>query len=101
MPNKLTLVLLLAQPFALTAGGIQGSVADAITNTPIPRAHVTLVGENGTQTRYGATSAAGGKFAFTGIPAGDYEALADRFGYVDQNQAPEGRIRVHVEDAAN
>jgi protocatechuate 3,4-dioxygenase beta subunit len=98
--KKSALTLLLMQLFAmpLVAASIQGSVIDAVTNAPVPRAHVTLQGgTTGKQARYGATSAAGGSFSFTGIPAGDYEGLADRPGYIDQNGTGEGRVKVHVE----
>ena len=77
--GSLLLVHLLA--FPLVGASIQGSVIDAVSGAPVPRAHVTLLGEvNGRPVRYGATSGADGGFSFAGIAAGVYEGLAERPG---------------------
>jgi protocatechuate 3,4-dioxygenase beta subunit len=84
----LHLILLLALPLAAQTDGaktasVQGTVTDSVTGLPVPRAHVSLRGMNGNQqARYGATSAADGRFTFSGLAPGNYIGEADRVGYV-------------------
>lgn len=108
-------LILLALPLAAQTdsgktASVQGTVTDAVTGLPVPRAHVSLQGMNGGKpARYGTTSAADGRFTFTGLPPGNYMAEADRVGYVrtqgisprDRNmvtlKADDGKIGVDIQ----
>ncbi len=98
--NKTALVLLLVAALPLVAqdnikpASVQGSVANSLSGAPVPRAHITLWGESGgKQVRYGSTSAADGRFSFTGVTPGKYSAYADRVGFVNsQNGSPRERV---------
>jgi len=101
-------ILLLAMPLAAqTDGGkpasVQGTVTDSVTGLPVPRAHVSLQGTSGGKpARYGATSGADGKFAFTGLTPGNYMAQADRVGFVrSPGVSPRDRTMVDVKADEN
>ena len=101
--NKTAFSLLLVAALPLVAqdnikpASVQGSVANSITGTPVPRAHITLWGESGgKQVRYGSTSAADGRFSFTGVTPGNYSVYADRVGFVTSQNGGSPRDRVTV-----
>jgi len=64
---------------AWAQAGVQGTVVDSVTGQPIPRAHVSLIGEK----RYGALTTVQGSFSIGPLAPGDYTASADRVGYVE------------------
>jgi hypothetical protein len=73
-----------AQTAAKTAS-LQGTVVNAVTGQPIPRAHVEFRGEsNGL---FGALTAGDGSFSITGLPPGKYDGDAERVGFVRDNGA--------------
>jgi Carboxypeptidase regulatory-like domain len=82
---------------------VQGTVTNSISSTPVPRAHVVLARDSdGKQARYGATSAADGRFSFTGVAAGSYLVYASRVGFVDtQNGSPRDRVSVSLKGDDN
>ena len=95
-PSHCAPILLLATAlFAQTSppaddnsASVAGVVVNAITGEPVPRAHVMLNGyADGKQRSYGAMTTAEGKFAITGLPAGNYNAVAERVGFVVDQRA--------------
>jgi len=95
-------LLLLAAAVPLTAqssakpASVQGTITNSISGLPVPRAHVSLQGgSEGKQVRFGATSAADGRFSFTGVAPGNYSVSADRVGFVNsQSASPRERVAV-------
>jgi hypothetical protein len=97
-PAHLAPVLLLAAAalFAQTAppaddnsATVAGVVVNTVTGEPVPRAHVMLNGyAAGKQRSYGAMTTAEGKFSITGLPAGNYNAMAERVGFVVDHRMP-------------
>lgn len=85
---------LAAQNTADKPASVEGTVIDSVSRAPVPRAQVTLRGENnGRPVQYGATSAADGTFSISDIPAGIYSAMGQRVGFVS---APDPRTRARV-----
>lgn len=77
------ILLLTALPLVAQTANIEGTVTNAVTGAPVPRAHVTLEGQiDGQSGRYGATSAADGRFSITGIAPGSYTLAGERVGFV-------------------
>jgi hypothetical protein len=75
---------------------VEGTVIDSVSRLPIPRAHVTLMGQSGGQpVRYGTTSSADGSFSITGMSPGSYSAGGERIGFVSSWQS-RGRASVAV-----
>jgi hypothetical protein len=73
---------MLAQSGADATASIEGSMLNALTGEPIPRAHVMLYGwVNGAMKRFGAITTAEGKFSMIGLPAGEFQMLAERVGF--------------------
>ena len=72
--------------------GAAGEVRNTIDGSPVERAHVSLQRfNNGGMDRYGALTNAEGKFAIANIPAGNYNIMMDRVGYIDLN-GPAARV---------
>jgi hypothetical protein len=68
------------------AANVQGEVRNAIDGSPVERAHVSLQRfNNGGMDRYGALTNAEGKFTIPNIPAGNYNIMMDRVGFLDMN----------------
>ena len=62
---------------------VEGVVTNALTGKPLPEAHVRfVVAGNQKARRFGAITTADGKFAIGPIDPGNYQANADRQGYV-------------------
>ena len=59
-----------------STGMISGEVRDAVTQQPLPGAHVVLVG-----TQLGATADARGYFVIRSVPVGSYQVSATYIGY--------------------
>ena len=76
-------------PAAEKSASVAGTVVNAITGEPIPRAHVTLMSfGKGERHDYGAMTTAEGKFSIPGVPAGSISTTATRLGFVaDQTSA--------------
>ncbi len=100
--RSLTFILLFALPLAAQTGGgkpaiVEGVVMDAVTGTPIPRAHVTLDGAVNSQFgRYGTSSAEDGRFSITGIAPGSYSMTGDRVGFVRTRES--ARVTLKADD---
>src|SRR5580658_718570 len=94
-------ILLCALPVAAQTARVEGVVTDAITGVPVPRAHLTLQGLiDGQPGRYGATSAADGRFSITGIAPGSYTPAAERVGFVRWSGGrPRDRIALNANDS--
>lgn len=75
-------LLLAASGFAQAPAtvDVSGTVTNALSGEPIPKAHITLERQPGS--RYGALSTAEGKFAIAGLPPGMYQATVERTGYL-------------------
>ena len=64
-------------------GGISGSVVNAVSGAPVPRAHVTFRTVNSSQQKsYGAVTDDSGKFAITGMSVGSFTPTVTRPGFV-------------------
>jgi hypothetical protein len=63
-----------------TTGAVEGMVTNALTGAPIPKAHVTLKSDSGP--RFGAISAADGKFSMAAVAPGRYAASVEHIGYL-------------------
>jgi len=78
-------------PPADKAASVAGTVVNAITGGPIPRAHVVLMSfGKGERHDYGAMTTAEGKFSITGVPAGWISATATRLGFVADQRGANG-----------
>jgi hypothetical protein len=77
------------------AGKRAGYRSSSISGAPVPRAHVTMQSGN-EGVRYGATSGADGRFAFTGVASGNYSVSAERVGFVNLQNGGSQRDRVTV-----
>jgi hypothetical protein len=91
-----------APPAAEKSSSVAGTVVNAISGEPIPRAHVTLMsfGKEGRHD-YGAITTAEGRFSITGIPAGSINAWANRLGFAaDQTSAAGAELKAgdHKDD---
>ena len=104
--SSLTLILLCAIPLAAQTSpkpaSVQGTVINSVSGLPVPRAHVTLQGGNdGKPVRYGATSGTDGRFSFTGVAPGTYQASAERIGFVNTQNGSARRDRDMVRLSAD
>jgi hypothetical protein len=71
-----------AQTPAQTAT-LHGVAVDSVTALPVPRAHITLRSAPGANQRlYGALTGPDGIFSLENIAPGEYDAYAERTGYV-------------------
>jgi hypothetical protein len=78
-----------APPADDNSATVAGVVVNAVTGEAVPRAHVVLNGyAGGKQRSYGAMTTAEGKFSITGLPAGAYNAMAERVGFVVGQRMP-------------
>src|SRR5262245_55988 len=68
--------------FAQANGAIEGTVAVAGTNAPLPDATISIVG-----TTRGARTDESGKFRIPGLAAGSYQLRAQRIGYTSLTKA--------------
>jgi|GEM_PF-3715617 len=80
MVTKAALLLaataLLAQP-----GSIEGTVLHSVSNSPVRKATVTLIGP---QFRLTASTDPEGRFQFTALPPGTYKVVASLAGFADR-----------------
>jgi len=64
---------------------VEGTVVNAKTKDPVGGAHVRLTRMDGPQAEpYATTTDASGRFKLSGLPPGEYQALAARNGFVRQ-----------------
>src|SRR4051794_86017 len=62
---------------------LEGEVRNAVSGMPVERAHVSLRrASNGGSEKFGALTNAEGKFSIGRLPAGSYQVMLDRVGYV-------------------
>ena len=72
---------------------ITGAVTNAVDSSPIAGAKVTLSGGNASQT---VLTDAGGKFILGGVPAGRYNLMAERAGYLSSGMQRAATAFVNV-----
>jgi hypothetical protein len=77
------------RPIPKGTATIKGRVVDGATGAALPRAHVRLSGPSGQ--RPAATTDAGGRFAFTDLPAGPYGLMVERSTYLPGRYPDTGR----------
>jgi protocatechuate 3,4-dioxygenase beta subunit len=71
---------------------VEGVVTNSITGEPVVRAHVSLRaatnGPQSSQKRFGAVTAAEGKFSIKGVDPGQYSVALDKVGFVMPPENP-------------
>ncbi len=85
MPTMRKYLLSSLAAFSLAAqnASLRGVAVDSVTGLPIPRAHVTLrSGAGNNQRLYGSLTGPDGAFSLENITPGEYDAYAERTGYV-------------------
>lgn len=73
------LLVVLASP--LVAQTTSGTVTDAVTHAPIPGAAIFLISGPTDESTFDTTSDAVGRFQFTGLPPGNYQAVVQKTGF--------------------
>jgi hypothetical protein len=70
--------LLVALASPLIAQTVSGTVTDAVTHSGIPGAAIFLSSAANGESTFDTTSDAAGRFQFTGLPPGNYQAAAQK-----------------------
>lgn len=76
----------------MVAQTISGTVTDAVTHTPIPGATVFLSAGATDESTLDTTSDAAGRFRFTGLAAGNYQAAVRKTGFNPTSES----VEVHL-----
>ncbi|MGA3161182.1 MAG: carboxypeptidase regulatory-like domain-containing protein [Terracidiphilus sp.] len=78
----LTLLLVCLPALSQTVYRISGTVVNAVTGEPVPRAFAALLSSENRHTVASVACNSDGRFAFEGLPAGKYSLTASRRGYL-------------------
>lgn len=81
---------------------LQGTVVNAITREPVPRAQVRAMLQSSEPRTFGAQTTPDGRFSITGLPSGTYSIDADRPGFsMPPGQRPNENRQVALRPGEN